>query len=48
MNLSLRARLTLWFSLVMALSLGLFGALTYTSVSSETSRLVKSSLDTDV
>lgn len=35
MNLSLRARLTLWFSLVMALSLGLFGALTYTSVSSE-------------
>ncbi len=35
MNLSLRARLTLWFSLVMALSLGLFGALTYTSVSNE-------------
>lgn len=35
MNLSLRARLTLWFALVMALSIGLFGALTYTSVSNE-------------
>jgi heavy metal sensor kinase len=34
-NLSLRARLTLWFTLVMAASLAVFGFLTYSSVSSE-------------
>lgn len=35
MNLSLRARLTLWFGLVMAVSLSVFGALTYTSISGQ-------------
>lgn len=35
MSLSLRARLTLWFCVVMAVSLGIFAALTYTSVSNE-------------
>jgi len=34
-NLSLRARLTLWFTLVMTLSIALFGVLTYTTVSTE-------------
>lgn len=37
MSLSLRARLTLWFCLVMALSLGVFAVLTFTSVSNELS-----------
>ncbi|MEO5928550.1 MAG: heavy metal sensor histidine kinase [Candidatus Kapaibacterium sp.] len=35
MNLSLRARLTLWFCLVMAASLAVFSVLTYGSVSNE-------------
>ncbi|MEP7218259.1 MAG: ATP-binding protein, partial [Bacteroidota bacterium] len=35
MNLSLRARLTLWFCLVMAISLAVFSVLTYGSVSNE-------------
>jgi heavy metal sensor kinase len=34
-SLSLRARLTLWFCLVMAISLGVFSVLTYKSVSRE-------------
>ncbi len=37
MSLSLRARLTLWFCLVMATSLGVFTVLTYISVSNELS-----------
>ncbi|MBS1912168.1 MAG: heavy metal sensor histidine kinase [Bacteroidetes bacterium] len=37
MSLSLRARLTLWFWLVMAMSLAVFAVLTYTSVSGELS-----------
>lgn len=41
MSMSLRARLTLWFGLVVAVSLGVFGVLTYTSVSSE----LKTNLD---
>jgi len=40
-NLSLRGRLTLWFILVMAVSLAVFGALTYTSID----RQLKGSLD---
>ena len=35
MNLSLRAKLTLWFGLVMAVSLAVFGTLTYTSISNQ-------------
>lgn len=35
MNFSLRAKLTLWFGLVMAVSLAVFGALTYTSISKQ-------------
>ncbi len=35
MSLSLRARLTLWFALVMLLSLGIFGVLTYTSIANQ-------------
>ncbi|MGE3802732.1 MAG: sensor histidine kinase [Candidatus Kapaibacterium sp.] len=35
MNLSLRAKLTLWFGLVMAVSLAVFGALNYRSLSSQ-------------
>ncbi len=35
MKLSLRARLTLWFSVVLGLSLAVFGGLTYTSVRNE-------------
>lgn len=35
MNFSLRTRLTLWFTLVMAAALALFGFLTYSSVSNE-------------
>lgn len=41
MSLSLRGRLTLWFGLVMALSIGIFSTLTYTSVSNE----LRTSLD---
>lgn len=35
MNLSLRAKLTLWFGLVMAVALTVFGVLTYTSISKQ-------------
>ncbi len=35
MNLSLRARLTIWFGIVMGISLAAFGALTFTSISDE-------------
>lgn len=35
MKLSLRARLTLWFSVVLGLSLAVFGGLTYTSIRNE-------------
>ena len=35
MNLSLRAKLTLWFGLVMAVSLAVFGALNYRSISNQ-------------
>ena len=35
MRLSLRARLTLWFGLTMALALAVFGLITFTSVSNE-------------
>ncbi|MBK8910429.1 MAG: heavy metal sensor histidine kinase [Chlorobi bacterium] len=41
MSLSLRGRLTLWFGLVMALSIGIFGTLIYTSISTE----LRTSLD---
>lgn len=41
MSLSLRGRLTLWFGLVMALSIGIFSTLIYTSVSNE----LRTSLD---
>ena len=45
MNLSLRARLTLWFTLVMAASLAVFGFLTYSSVSSELNTTLDVSLN---
>ena len=35
MRLSLRARLTLWFGLTMALALAVFGVITFTSISNE-------------
>ncbi len=38
MSLSLRAKLTLWFGLVMAISLAVFGALNYRSISSQLTR----------
>ena len=45
MSLSLRARLTLWFGLMMAISLGVFAVITYTSVSSELNANLDASLN---
>ena len=45
MRLSLRGRLTLWFILVMAISLAVFGALTYTSIDSQLRESLDISLD---
>jgi heavy metal sensor kinase len=44
-SLSLRARLTLWFGLMMAISLGVFAVITYTSVSSELNTNLDASLN---
>jgi heavy metal sensor kinase len=44
-SLSLRARLTLWFGLMMAISLGVFAVITYTSISSELNTNLDASLN---
>jgi heavy metal sensor kinase len=44
-SLSLRARLTLWFGLMMAISLGVFAVITYTSISSELNANLDASLN---
>lgn len=45
MSLSLRARLTLWFGLMMAISLGVFAVITYSSVSHELNTNLDASLN---
>lgn len=45
MSLSLRARLTWWFGLMMAISLGVFAVITYSSVSSELNTNLDASLN---